>query len=104
MKLGITWACAMTLSMVVGHIPTAGNIQMDLVYGATNALITNRIIDDNPSELLQVIPKIVVMDSWVIITILIIGQTVLLDFSSNIMWPRIGVNAWKQAQVMIKRH
>ena len=71
--------------MAVDHTLTAGNIQMDQVYGATNALITNRAIDDNPLGLLQVIPKIVVMDSWVIIIILIIGQTALLDFSNNIM-------------------
>ena len=75
----------MTLSMAVDHTPTAGNIQMDQVYNATNAQITNRTIDDNPLEFLQVIQKIVVMDSWVITIILIIGQTVLLDFSSNIM-------------------
>ena len=75
----------MTLSMAVDHTPTAGNIQMDQVYDATNALITNRIIDDNPLEFLQVIPKIAVMDSWAITIIRIIGQTVLLDFSNNII-------------------
>ena len=65
------------------------------------AVQITRPLTANSLEVLQEIRMIVVMDSWDITNIPIIGQIVQFDSSGRITLREIGTDAWTQRQVIM---
>ena len=68
--------------------------QMDQLFLARNVQITNPVTVVKRLDLSLATQMIVVMVSWDTLIILIIGQNVLFECLSNIMFQGIGINAW----------